>query len=301
MPFFQPSSSERRGIIVLCFVLLLSVFVVWLLPTRNNARDEGFLEGRSSYRSSAPRYYAQPEREVETFPFDPNTADSTTLLRLGLTPSMVRGIYKYRSMGYTYSEPADFSRVPGMTNQLWQRLEPCIRIDARFRHVTPLPRSREHSSYAPESSSPSAAPVTRDTVRFPVKLREGSRIELNCSDTSALKKIPGIGSYFARRIVDYRRRLGGFVDIAQLEEIEGIPEGIEQYLTLNVATVKKIDVNHATKNQLVRHPYLRVYRASAIWDYRHKYGNLKSIDDLRALPDFSEEDIQRLAPYLVFN
>ncbi len=306
MAYFQPSSSERRGIIVLCFILVLAVVVVWLLPN-----DRGGQSGNPNARSgSANRYYAQPEREVETFPFDPNTADSTTLLRLGLPPGMVRGIYKYRSMGYTYSEPSDFSRVPGMTNEMWERLEPYIQIDRRFQRVQPAPygKSRMRSAYASPSSSHSSSPSaslpaetrSRDTVRFPVKLQPGYTVELNTSDTSALKKIPGVGSYYARKIVDYRKRLGGFADFSQLEEIDGIPEGIEQYLTLNAASIKKIDVNHATKNQLVRHPYLRVYRASAIWDYRHKYGNLTGLDDLRGLPDFSDEDIRRLAPYLEF-
>lgn len=37
-------------------------------------------------------YYAVPSHAVERFPFDPNTADSTQLLRLGLQPWQVRNI-----------------------------------------------------------------------------------------------------------------------------------------------------------------------------------------------------------------
>lgn len=299
MPFFQPSSSERRGFIVLSIVLLVAVAIGWL--GRNVRTHEAERPDAPSYGSGrkTPRFYRQPERQLEEFPFDPNTADSSELLRLGLTPSMVRGIYKFRSMGYTYSEPADFSRVPGMTNELWERLKPYIHIDPRFQRVKPEPRSYE--THTQTSATPTSVPaVPRDTVRFPRKLQVGSKVELNSSDTSQLKKIPGIGSYYAKKIVYYRQQLGGYASISQLEDIEGIPEGIGEYLTLNTSAVRKIDVNHATKNQLVRHPYLRVYRAAAIWDYRHKYGALKSLDDLRRLPDFSEEDVRRLAPYLEF-
>ena len=55
-----------------------------------------------------------------------------------------------------------------------------------------------------------------DTVELPPrqeKFPEGIRVELNTADTATLKKIPGIGSYYARRIVDYRNRLGGFVSV----------------------------------------------------------------------------------------
>ena len=99
----------------------------------------------------------------------------------------------------------------------------------------------------------------------------------------------------------YREQLGGYVSLAQLQEIEGMPEGVEQWLSLGEpAAIRRIDVNHASKNQLVRHPYLRVYRARDIWDYRHNVGPLQSIDDLRRLPNFTDDDIRRLEPYLEF-
>lgn len=297
MLFFQPSSSERRGLMVLCGVLLLAGAALWLLP-RREASEQASPTRAPRYAPRASRSFAQPERRVETFPFDPNTADSAELLRLGLTPAMVRGVYKYRSMGYTYSDPSDFSRVPGMTNGLWERLAPCIRIGREFRRVVPSPRPSRgrHADLTVE-----AQPLPpRDTVRYPVKLAPGMRVELNGSDTTALKKIPGVGSYYARQIVRYRQQLGGFISLEQLEEIEGIPEGLADYLTLDTTGIRRIEVNRASKNTLVRHPYLRVYRARAVWDHRRKYGPLRSLDDLRSLPDFSEEDIRRLEPYLDF-
>ena len=66
----------------------------------------------------------------------------------------------------------------------------------------------------------------RDTTLYPIKLHPGQTIELNRADTTALKRIPGIGSYYARKIVQHRDKLGGFVSIAQLEELENLPMGI---------------------------------------------------------------------------
>ena len=108
-----------------------------------------------------PKYYAVEEREVETFPFDPNTADSTTLLRLGFSPSMVRGIYRYRAKGGRYHEPADVSYVPGMTNELWDRVSPYIRIDRKYQYVAPQPRTARPHAAPPEIGQVSV----RDTVR----------------------------------------------------------------------------------------------------------------------------------------
>ena len=296
MPFFEPTSSERRGMMILGIALILAIGI-GVYSYLNRPDGEPTTELRK-VKARVQKYYAVPEKQFETFIFDPNTADSTALLRLGFAPYQVRGIYKYRAMGGRYHEPSDVKRIPGMTNELWERIAAYVRIDRKYQRVEVAPPSFTHHSNAEAQVD---EPHHRDTVRFPIKLQQGCVISLNEADTSQLKKIPGIGSYYARQIVRYREQLGGFVSLSQLQEIEGMPEGVEQWLSLDTTAIRRIDVNHASKNQLVRHPYLRVYRASAIWNQRHNNGPLRSIDDLRSLPDFTDSDIQRLAPYLEFN
>ncbi len=294
MSFFEPTSSERRGILVLGVMLLLALGIALLV----HRGDDGEKSLESQKEKKTASSYITKTTEPETFDFDPNEADSTTLLRLGFAPFQVRGIYKYRSMGGRYHEVADVSRIPGMTNEMWERLSPHVRIAHRYQYVEPVPRQRAERAKVDIYDE---LAQNRDTVRYPVKLTGHQTVALNEADTSALKRIPGIGSYYARQIVRYREALGGFVDIAQLQEIEGMPEGVEQWLTLdNAGSVRRLDVNHATKNQLVRHPYLRVYRARAIWDHLHNVGPFHSIEELRSLPDFTEADIRRLTPYLIF-
>ncbi|MBQ8969531.1 MAG: helix-hairpin-helix domain-containing protein [Bacteroidaceae bacterium] len=319
--YFHPTTSEYRGLMVLAVALLLAIAVgsgVYLsrdnhsldssqhFPHKEGSyRRQGLVGTReaSSRQGRSSRYYAVPENEVETFAFDPNTADSTTLLRLGFAPFQVRGIYKYRAMGGRYHVPEDVTHIPGMTNEQWERLAPYVRIGRKYQYVAPSSRAKHHSlgAYVAEpSGSAELIGKARDTVRFPVKLANGQCISLNTADTAELKKVPGIGSYYARQIVRYRERLGGYVSLEQLEEIEGMPEGVSRWLQLDTSQIRRIDVNHATKNQLVRHPYLRVYRAQAIWNHLHNEGPLHSVDDLRPLPDFTEADIERLRPYLEF-
>lgn len=88
-----------------------------------------------SFRESQSRYYAVPKTAVEAFPFDPNEADSSQLLRLGLTPAQVRSIYRHRAKGYVYSTPEDFARTPFMTKGQWNRLKPLIRIGDQYKPV----------------------------------------------------------------------------------------------------------------------------------------------------------------------
>lgn len=140
----------------------------------------------------------------------------------------------------------------------------------------------------------------RDTLRYPVKLRPGQYVTLDDADTASLRKVPGIGRYYASRIVRYRNDLGGYVSVAQLSEIEGIPEAALSYFRVTGGAVRKLNLNRLTLNELKHHPYINFYQARRIIDYRRLKGPLHSIDDLRLLKDFSQRDIERLRPYVEF-
>jgi len=220
------------------------------------------------------------------FPFDPNTADSTQLLRLGLKPWQVQSIYKYRARGGVYRQPKDFARLYGLSVDDYRRLEPYIRIEGDFRPAAEVIADEQHAS--------------RDTIAYPVKLKPSEHLSLNAADTAQLRKVPGIGRYYAREIARYRQQLGGFVNVNQLREIDNFPEEALPYFTIGNAPVRKMNVNKLTLNELKRHPYLNFYQARAINDYRRLKGPLKSLDDLSLLPDFTPQDIERLRPYVEF-
>ena len=140
----------------------------------------------------------------------------------------------------------------------------------------------------------------RDTLRYPVKIAEGEQVVLNTADTTVLRKVPGIGAYYAAQIVRYGQRLGGYVSIDQLDEIDGFPQDAKKYFVVQDAHPQQLNVNQLTLQQLRRHPYINFYRAKAIMDYRRLHGNLKSLQDLRLSKDFPPEVIERLTPYVTF-
>lgn len=137
-------------------------------------------------------------------------------------------------------------------------------------------------------------------THYQVKIKPGEHVVLNTADTSALKMVPGIGPYYARKVIEYGKRLGGFVSVDQLDEIEGFPLDAKEYLTIEDATPRKLNVNTLTLNELRRHPYINFYQAKAITDYRRLHGPLKSLQDLRLSKDFPPEVIQRLEPYVEY-
>lgn len=282
--------------IFLLAVVVLSAVVVGIMDkggmSSQLARTDS-LTADSSIRKAAVRRGVQYIYNVETVrrklsAFDPNTADSTLLLSLGLQPWQVRSIYRYRAKGGIYRQPSDFARLYGLTVKQYKELLPYIHI------------SDEYKPAAEVYGRTDAVRSGRDTLRYPVKLQPGQYVTLDDADTASLKKVPGIGRYYASRIVRYRNDLGGYVSVAQLSEIEGIPEAALSYFRVTGGAVRKLNLNRLTLNELKHHPYINFYQARRIIDYRRLKGPLHSIDDLRLLKDFSQRDIERLRPYVEF-
>lgn len=282
--------------IFLLAVVVLSAVVVGIMDkggmSSQLARTDS-LTADSSIRKAAVRRGVQYIYNVETVrrklsAFDPNTADSTLLLSLGLQPWQVRSIYRYRAKGGIYRQPSDFARLYGLTVKQYKELLPYIHI------------SDEYKSAAEVYGRTDAVRSGRDTLRYPVKLQPGQYVTLDDADTASLRKVPGIGRYYASRIVRYRNDLGGYVSVAQLSEIEGIPEAALSYFRLTGGAVRKLNLNRLTLNELKHHPYINFYQARRIIDYRRLKGPLHSINDLRLLKDFSQRDIERLRPYVEF-
>ena len=321
---FYLQRSDRR---TLLFCILLGVFAlvtVTVLSYCGTSRSDSTAKKQTVASDSATRAFGASgsgdasqwrydegagSAMAERFAFDPNTADSTQLRRLGLKPWQVRSIYRYRAKGGVFSEPADFARVYGLTLKQYRELEPYIRIG---RDYQPAARFVDSHRSAYGSSAGSAGPsagsstghnghaVARDTVKYPIKLRPSQHLAVNTADTTALKRVPGIGSYYARRIVAYREKLGGFSSVQQLREIEGMPDEAIPYLTVDPKAIRKLHINKLTLSQLRKHPYLNYYQARDIVDYRRLQGPITSLSQLALLKDFTSHDIERLAPYIEY-
>ena len=161
---------------------------------------------------------------------------------------------------------------------------------------------RDRPGYSGRRTPTRSASEPRDSFvpRYSVKIKEGEHIVLNTADTTALKTIPGIGPYFARKIVQYGERLGGYVSVEQLDEIEDFPLESKKYLVIQNAQPRKMNINHLSLNELKRHPYINYYQARAITDYRRLHGPIQSLDDLKLSNDFPQEAIDRLKPYVAY-
>ena len=129
------------------------------------------------------------------------------------------------------------------------------------------------------------------------------KLELNTADSAALVALRGIGPYYARKILDYRERLGGFVDAAQLLEIDGLDAdrlaGFSEDVTVDAKKIRKIDLWHASDTVLARHPYIGAKGARSLLRYRQLYDSARwTLPDLAKERALLPENIEKLKKYI---
>lgn len=293
--FFYYTKSERRVILLLLAIalLLLGIWAVmeYLRPVEvpvtlsESEEIDSFLANQEEQEKIRKSHTPKNEISAVLQAFDPNTADSVLLRQLGLPVYIVRNILKYRAKGGVFRSPESFSRIYGLKEEVYQKLKPYITI-------------------APLVSVSHVRTDTfrqlKDTIPYVPKYEEGTIVDLNKADTSILKRIPGIGSTLARMIVVYRQRLGGFYDVAQLQEVPHVGVELNKWFVVTPAGLHKIQVNSASLDKLRSHPYMDFYKAKAIMEYRRKRGKIKGLSQLSMFEEFTEKDLKRLSPYLTF-
>jgi DNA uptake protein ComE-like DNA-binding protein len=313
--FFNFSKRERTTIVALTVVIILVQVMIWtkdswvkFLPSdlEQKYRQKKELEAyRDSVTATKPTYaYKQRSafkkvtaEPLNRVPFNPNTADSTTLKGLGLRSYVVKNILNYRRKGGKFRKSDDFSRIYGLEPDVFAELEPLIRLDEAEKKPSTFQNAPVQTEEAPRiepSTTVSAVPQTSAATTF----------ELNSADTTLLLQLKGVGSFSANRIARYRSQLGGFYSIAQLAEIKGLyPETmarLQSMLQIDPTRINKLDVNKASLEKLRAHPYLSFYQAKVIVELRKARGMLHSLDELSEFKEFKPEDLERLKWYLRF-
>lgn len=295
--YFYFMRGERKGIAML-IISIVSVIGFNFYLSQTEAETDNFsgeelstckefiASVREKEQSQRTNRYHKEEREIAPVPFDPNTADSATFVRLGLRPYIAHNILRYRAKGGKFRASEAFAQIYGMEEEQFRTLSPYIIIGEEFQFRKDT--FRLHASIE-----------TKDTPKL-FKYPEGTVINLNDADTTELKKIPGIGSGTAARIVYYRNKLGGFYQVAQLQELSHVSDSLNHWFEIKNSSILRINLNKTSVERLCAHPYINFYQAKVIAEHKKKKGRLKSLKQLALYEEFTAKDMERLEHYVSF-
>jgi len=295
--------GKRDRIGLIAVVLLLGI--IYALPYLFGKKNEPFPAHQTSllvkaidtlatkekanhysknYDESDNDYQYQPSQTKsftngELFQFDPNTLSVDGWQKLGLSEKTSKTIDKYRSKGGKFYKSEDLKKIWGIPEGFYERVKNYILIAS-------IQNNQQNNFEKPSYAKPE---------------RKVAAVNINEADTSAFIALPGIGSKLAIRIVGFRDKLGGFYSVDQVGETYGLPDSTFQKIKSSLelsGSVKKLNVNTATKDELKVHPYIKWNLANAIIEYRNQHGPFKNLDELKNIVVIDEATFKKIVHYL---
>jgi competence ComEA-like helix-hairpin-helix protein len=128
-------------------------------------------------------------------------------------------------------------------------------------------------------------------------------IDINTADSAAWVALSGIGPGFAKRIMTYREKLGGFYQVDQLKEVYGLDSlwvnENKALLKVGAGIYRFLEINKLEWKDF-KHPYLPYGQSKVVLAYRKQHGVLKDFEALEKIQLLDLVAWRRLRPYLSF-
>ena len=296
---FSFTKQERRGILTFFIVTILTVSSIkfWprssTLPEHFDASayylpEDSILSEQDDYvdkfdYESDYSYDRTPKSAInktfQKFAFDPNTLSKDSLMLLGFSSFGSTSLVNFRSKGGKIRDTQKFKSIFGIDSNLVNELEQFMSFEA-------------------------GKTVYKENFKQENKFKkEVAVIEINSADSLQLEQLPGIGAYMTSKILKNRSKLGGFLSVDQLTELNIIQDSvfqkISQYLTVDKALITKININTADFKTFVTNPYFTKETANAIIKYRKQHGDFQDVKHIRRILSINEKTGERLLPYLM--
>lgn len=314
--FLETNKRERNGLAVLACLMIVGLlfytFMNDIFKPDFSENHKNMLENYQEYKaimakaeleqdsvlkaqSSSASFDSIKDQKYPSkklFNFDPNSTTPEDWKRLGFNSGQIKTIENYLNKGGKFYKPEDLAKIYTISDKQFREIEPFIQIKKQ---------NKPKKSWQTNTKQEEKKEYT-EWKDYEKKKREPLYIDINLADTTELKKLKGIGSWFAKNIVKHREELGGFHSIAQLQEIYNFtPDKLSQIqdeIHLGNSPLNKININTCDAEQLVKHPYLGWSEANSIVKYREQHGDYKTIEDIQKSHLISEELCQKIKPYL---
>ncbi len=301
------SKGEQYAIIFLMVVMLV-IMVINLFPqliinqriepfhnldsiaaARGEIKDQKMNSRNEDNFEAANPEKAALEIKLHPFPFNPNRLPAEEWEKIGLNEKQIKNILNYEKKGGKFYKKSDLQKIYSLTQAEYKMLEPFIEI----------PESNTEN-YQKEKTS------ALDSIRLLEKEMKADIIyELNSIDSIQLIDIQNVGPWFAHRILQYRRSLGGYLKIEQLREVYGMDslrfQRISRSFTVDPGNIQLLAINRRTFKELIRHPYMNYNLIKSIVNRRERQGFVKNWQELVILNANDSISIVRLKPYVGYN
>jgi DNA uptake protein ComE-like DNA-binding protein len=297
------SRREQKGIIILIVIIIIIInfrlFYPFFLPTSETSTvrlDTLYFTYQPTPKIITPEQFND---NYELSVFDPNNITADILINMGINSRIANIWHNFLKKGGHFTQPEDLLKIYGMDSVLYYQLLPYIKIKKNLLAVVNKEEKVDNNKWDIDSL---LVPINNSQNKYLKKnYILDINVEINSADTTEWMLLKGVGTVLSKRIVSYRKKLGGFVSYNQLLEVYGIQleviENNKNMMDIDTSRIIPLNINKATINRLRDHPYLDFYKAQKKKKKR-KSKPFKNIEEVLILEPFADVDWNILQYYL---
>lgn len=263
--------SDREIRAVAIFLPLAGLLITALVLVRPSANPE------AARRAEAAMEIRRDS--VELRHFDPNTATLDDLLELGLSKHEAVSLLKYRAAGKVFRIPEDMALCYGISDSLYRRLTPWIRIGRKYAIA---PEEYRTGRILPEPLAPQPFRIDTVSVRY-------------------LRAIGALSKRQAEAFVRWRD-LSGIYDMEELRDCyvvsDSVAAALEPYIIFPERKPRPIEapveLNTADSAALRSVSGIGPKTVGAILAYRERLGGFLRAEQLAEVPGVTERNYEKI-------
>ena len=263
------SDREIRAIAV--FLPLAGLLITALVLVRPSANPE------AARRAEAAMEIRRDSTAMR--PFDPNTASLDDLLGLGLSKHEAVSLLKYRAAGKVFRIPEDLALCYGISDSLYHRLAPWVRIGRKYAIA---PEEYRTGRILPEPLPPQPFRIDTVSVRY-------------------LRAIGALSKRQAEAFVRWRD-LSGIYDMEELRDCyvvsDSVAAALEPYVIFPERkprpTEQPVELNTADSATLRSVSGIGPKTVVSILNYRERLGGFLRAEQLAEVPGVTERNYEKI-------
>lgn len=280
-PFFKRNQRIGIFLLLLLIVLIQIAYFVVDFSEKTSERSSQLFTNIEKQVDSLRTVALRPKKDT-IYPFNPNYITDYKGYILGMSTEEIDRLLAFRKQGKFVNSTQEFQNITKISDSLLKKIAPAF----KFPEWVNNKKSNDYQK-----------------VKTSLTSSHKEKQDINTATKEQLMEVKGVGNVLSDRILKYKERLQGFVEMDQLAEVYGLETDVVERLKIQfevktLPNIVKKDINLITLRELAKIPYLKYEEAKKIIGLRSELGNFKKFDDLLEINEFDTLKIRKLQFYL---
>lgn len=278
---FVFNKQQRIGVFILWCLIVALQLVYWFVDFSSDSIENFKNDELRTFQHHIDSVITlnKDKRQV-IHPFNPNFISDYKGYVLGMSVDEIDRLHTFRKQNKYVNSVREFQQVTKISDSLLNTISVYFKFPEWVVKRQQNRRLRKH-----------ARPRTNN---------------LNAVTVRDLVESVGLDYKIAYRVVNFRDKLGGFIQLDQLSDVYGLSVYqasliSNKFQLKTIPNIQKININLASASELASLVYINNSLSQNIIEERLLRGRFESLDELRFVEQFPEDKLERIKLYLTLN